>query len=262
MSTLHSFCAELSCPDGHYPVGGLIQATDGYFYGTTFVGGGISTDYGTIFRLTSDGAVLTTLFVFTCPDDYACGDGAGPMATLLEASDGYLYGTTIYGGLPPGAGTVFRIQRSPKFSVPVSFTSLHTFCQGEISFCTDGAHPMSSLVQGDDGVYGTTAGFSTFSHGTIFKIAHAETGDDLAILYNFCPHQTVCESSGQTPFAGLTKTSDGTLYGTTSAGGSNGAYGTVFKITPNGAMTTLHSFDGADGETPYGSAFMTRDGDV
>jgi uncharacterized repeat protein (TIGR03803 family) len=259
LTTLYRFCAEMFCPDGQYPVGGLIQVTDGNFYGTTFIGGG-ETGYGTVFRMTRTG-VLTTLFAFTCPDGYACPDGAGPMATLLQASDGYLYGTTIYGGLDPGAGTVFRLRpNGPK--AKSDFTSLHTFCQGENSFCTDGAHPMSLLVQDDSGIYGTTAGFSPFSYGTIFKIAQAGTGDDLATLYNFCPHQTTCENYGQTPFAGLTKTSDGTLYGTTSSGEAGDSNGALFKINPGGTMISLHSFDGDDGETPYSGVLVTKDGNL
>src|SRR5205809_7255222 len=75
--------------DGTYPTGGLIQARDGNFYGTT-VGGGSSGD-GTVFKIDPAGT-LTTLHSF------ASSNGASPYAGLIQAKDGSLYGTTIYGG--------------------------------------------------------------------------------------------------------------------------------------------------------------------
>ncbi|HTA24551.1 MAG TPA: choice-of-anchor tandem repeat GloVer-containing protein [Terriglobales bacterium] len=99
LTTLYNFCAQTNCVDGSTPVAGLIQATDGNFYGTT-IGGGDSGD-GTIFTMTSAGA-LTTLHSFEATD------GAQPYGGLLQGTNGDFYGTTMAGGTA-GDGTVFDL---------------------------------------------------------------------------------------------------------------------------------------------------------
>jgi uncharacterized repeat protein (TIGR03803 family) len=90
--TLHSFCADPGCTDGGYPRGGLVQGTDGNFYGTT---GGLGADQpGTVFRITS-GGVFTTLYTFCSIQN--CADGATPYAGLIQGTDGNFYGTTAWG---------------------------------------------------------------------------------------------------------------------------------------------------------------------
>jgi uncharacterized repeat protein (TIGR03803 family) len=100
--------------------------------------------------------------------------------------------------------------------------------------------------------------------GTVFKIAPS---GKLTTLYNFCS-QTNC-TDGESPYAGLIQGTDGNLYGTTPIGGANGnvcgihgnSCGTVFKITPSGTMTTLHSFEGTDGWALYGGLFQATNGE-
>jgi uncharacterized repeat protein (TIGR03803 family) len=99
LTTLYSFCPQATCADGQAPNGGVIQATDGNFYGTTVAGG--ANGYGTIFKITSAGT-LTTLHSFDSTD------GENPYGQLLQATNGNLYGTTSYGG-PNGYGTVFSL---------------------------------------------------------------------------------------------------------------------------------------------------------
>ena len=94
-TTLHSFAGS----DGANPYGGLIQATDGNFYGTTAFGGNGG---GTVFKITAAGT-LTTLHNF-CPGDN-CSDGAESLAALVQATDGRLYGTTFSGD--GNFGTIF-----------------------------------------------------------------------------------------------------------------------------------------------------------
>ncbi len=112
LTTLYSFCpAGFPCADGADPFAGLVQATDGNFYGTTFfggTGGACSTGCGTIFAITA-GGTLTTVHSFDITD------GSGPDAPLVQATDGNLYGTTPSGGAY-GPGTVFRL-------VPPVFTT-------------------------------------------------------------------------------------------------------------------------------------------
>ena len=89
LTTLYSFCSQTNCPDGDRPYAGLIQASDGNFYGTTRLGG--ASIYGTIFKITP-GGTLTTLYNF-CSQSF-CDDGMAPEAGLIQASDGNFYGTT------------------------------------------------------------------------------------------------------------------------------------------------------------------------
>jgi uncharacterized repeat protein (TIGR03803 family) len=109
LSTLHSFCTG-TCADGGIPYAGLIQAKDGNFYGTANIAGPNS--YGTVFKMTAAGKV-TTLYGF---DGQA--DGANPSASLLQGTDGNLYGGTTEGGddtcfSPYGCGVVFRLTAQP-----------------------------------------------------------------------------------------------------------------------------------------------------
>jgi uncharacterized repeat protein (TIGR03803 family) len=183
-----------------------------------------------------------------------CVDGANP-ADMVQGSDGNFYGTTAFGGANYD-GTVFKLTPSGVL------TSLHSFCSQTDSSgdCLDGAGP-GALVQGSDGnFYGTTVrggendilGYSSGA-GTIFQITPAGT---LTSLYSFCS-QADCLDGGMP--SGLVQGSDGNLYGTTVFGGTNDD-GTVFRITPAGVLTTIHSFSGPDGEIPFGGLVQATDG--
>src|ERR1035441_9232070 len=171
LTTIHRFCSQSGCPDGYYPLAGLVQATNGGLYGTTSGGGTDSA--GTIFKITP-GGTLTTLYSF-CPQTN-CTDGAGPQAGLVQAANGDLYGTSSFGGAH-GSGTIFKITPGG------TLTSLYNFCSQ--SGCTDGQYPDAGLVQAANGdLYGTTqGGGAQFGRGTIFKIT---PGGTLTTLYDFC----------------------------------------------------------------------------
>jgi uncharacterized repeat protein (TIGR03803 family) len=215
-TTLYTFCRESRCTDGSVPNPGLVQATDGNFYGTTSGGG--TNSFGTVFKITPQGT-LTTLHSF-CPQA-PCSDGQQPVAGLVQATNGYLYGTTYSSEV--GAGTVFKITLGGKL------TTLYTFCsQGSYPTCPDGAEPQAALVQATNGyLYGTTIGGGTNSYGTVFKIT---PGGTLTTLYSFCS-QSGCTDGANPSYAGLIQATNGDLYGTTESGGAKNA-GTVFKITP------------------------------
>lgn len=245
--------------DGNYgidPNGGLIQATDGNFYGTTQLGGENGSDFGTVFKVTP-GGTLTTLHTF------AISDGVKPMAGLVQAADGNFYGTTTFGGAgncpflaalsPSGCGTVFKITVAGTFTLLYNFGTKSSAAEA----LADGANPIAGLIQAIDGdFYGMTASGGIASCqgsfnvvgaggcGTIFKIT--PTGE-LTTLYSFGATPT----DGSVPEAGLIQAGDGNLYGTTTAGGSNSCTdtevpgigcGTIFRITPGGSYTTLYSF--------------------
>jgi uncharacterized protein (TIGR03437 family) len=160
LTTLYSFGT--TSTDGSAPHAGLLQATDGNFYGTTAEGG--AGGQGTVFKITPTGT-LTTLYNFCAQTD--CTDGSLSQAALVQASDGNFYGTTENGGAS-GLGTVFKITPTG------TLTTLYSF--GSTS--TDGGHPLAALVQGSDGsLYGTTSGRSGAENdGTIFRLQLPSSG--------------------------------------------------------------------------------------
>jgi len=220
LTSLYSFSGG---NDGGDPVAGLVQGSDGSFYGTTQDGG--TNNLGTVFKISTNG-LLTSWYSFNTGDD-----GNGPQAGLAQGSDGNFYGTTAFGGTN-GTGTVFEM------STNGALTSLYSFTTG-----SDGAASVAGLAQGSDGnFYGTTEYGGTHDQGTVFKIS---TNGALTSLHSFSGGD-----DGGDPVAGLVQASDGNLYGTTEFGGTYNV-GTVFKITTNGAMTTLYSFDGSNGYNGY-----------
>jgi len=209
LTTLYSFCSESGCADGAFPVAGLLQTADGNLYGIT-LSGGRPADGGTVFEITPTGR-LTTMHKFCSQND--CTDGSNPLAALVEATDGDLYGTTSGGGTSD-LGTVFKITRSG------TLTTLHSFDR------TDGSAPGAVLAQGTDGnFYGTTNSGGARGYGTIFEMAPSGT---LATLHSFCEHLGCTD--GRNPEAGLMQATNGTFYGTASFGGAN-QDGTVFNFS-------------------------------
>jgi uncharacterized repeat protein (TIGR03803 family) len=246
VATLYKFCSQANCADGANPLAGLIQATNGNFYGTAWNGGGVATA-GTIFEITPGGK-LTTLYSFC--SQTKCADGSFPYAGLVQATDGNFYGTAAEGGLH-GDGTVFGISPQGKFK------KLYDFCSQPN--CADGSVPVAGLVQASNGnFYGTTQAGGVVGCdggcGTVFQITPA---GQLTTLYSFCS-QTNC-ADGQNPYAGLVQGSDGNFYGTTYGGGANGA-GTVFQITPTGTLATLHSFESTEGAFPSTALVQATNG--
>ncbi len=254
LSTLYSFCAQTGCPDGFYVPAGLVQATDGNFYGTTAYGGTPATNCvyhgcGTIFKITPGGA-LTTLYSFCSQAN--CTDGDVPVAPLVQGSDGNLYGTTQLGGAYD-SGTVFKI------TLTGTLTTLYRFCSLGFA-CPDGSEPIAGLVQATDGnFYGTTYAGGGRGRGTAFEVTPAGV---LTTLYSFCS-VGLC-SDGEFPEAGLVQASDGNFYGTTEFGGNysdcGDGCGTIFKLTSSGTLTTLHKFKGPDGGNPIGGLVRATNG--
>jgi len=252
LTTLHSFDG---VDDGNHPSGGLVEASDNNFYGTTSGAG--PNGAGTIFQITT-GGTLTTIYSF-CSQD-SCADGQFPVAGLIQGSDGNLYGTTSGGGAN-GYGTVFRI------SLAGSLTTLYSFCAQ--ANCTDGAIPVAGLVQGTDGnLYGSTqmGGSSTNCNGGCGTIFEITSGGSLTPLYSFCA-QANC-TDGAVPVAALVQGTDGNLYGSTQMGGSgtncNGGCGTLFEITTAGALSSLYSFcaqaNCPDGSSPVAGLIQASSG--
>lgn len=228
LTTFYAFCSQPNCVDGAGPAAGLVLGTDGNFYGTTLSGGN-SAGAGTAFKITPEG-VFTTLHSFCAQP--SCADGSRPGEVLVQGRDGSFYGTTSSGGTFVSlGGTIFNLTAGG------NFTTLHSF-NG-----TDGLTP-DALVQGADGnFYGTTDQGGAYNGGTFFTMNQAGT---LVTLYDFC-RLSGCPD-GFAP-AGLLQAGDGNFYGFTVYGGSFDQ-GTVFRVTPAGALTTLYSFGESDGFLP------------
>jgi uncharacterized repeat protein (TIGR03803 family) len=241
LTTLHSF----NGTDGAEPLAGVVQAGNGAFYGTTYQGG--SKGDGTVFKITASGA-FTTLHSFCSQTN--CTDGLNPFAPLVLGTDGNLYGTTLGGGTHDD-GTVFKITPSG------ALTILHSFCSQ--TGCPDGEFPQTGVIQASDGnFYGTTILGGAYGNGTIFKVTPTGT---FTTLYSVCS-QSGCPD-GNYLYAPLTQATDGNLYGIMQIGGANG-YGTIFRITTTGSLTTLYSFCSqsgcSDGEYPAGGLVQDTNG--
>jgi uncharacterized repeat protein (TIGR03803 family) len=238
-TTLHVFQG----PDGCGP-NQLIEAAGGSLYGTTTGGGtNLQNMAGTIFKVTPGGD-LTVLHSFTGPD------GADPSAALLEATNGSFYGTTTQGG-GNSYGTIFKITSDG------TFTSLYSFCTpNNPSSCATGLFPYGALVQDTAGnLYGTTSEGGAYGCcGTVFKMTPA---GDVTALHSFCSQNC---TDGYYVFDGLLQATDGNFYGTTDEVAASIDCGTIFRITPGGAFTVLHTFDGTDGCSPHGGLTQGTDG--
>ena len=284
LTTVYNFCPQLNCPDGADPAASLIQASDGNFYGTTVMGGASSG--GTIFKMTPAGAI-TTLHSFAGPEgyhpyaplvqghdgnfygtansggahdigsvfkitpsgtftalhffNYTYGEGGYP-GPLVAGSDGYFYGVTSNGG-GDNLGTVFQISADGS-----TFNTLYYFASSV------GKHPSGALLQGRDGnFYGVSPLGGSNGYGTVFRITPSGVA---SVIYTFCP-QGDCTAGGS-PNGALLQTSDGNFYG--GAGGGTYDGGVIFKVTPGGALTTLHSFNRTDGLNPAGTLVQGSDG--
>ena len=214
VAVFHGFAPE---DVGTTPAAALCRGSDGFFYGTTGAFGA----RGTVFRLDGSGS-LTTLHLY--------GMGTSP-SSLIEASNGRLYGTNPSGGFH--FGSVFRVNADGTVG------DIYSFAGG-----SDGAFPEGPLVQASDGnLYGTNV-------YTVFRIT---PGGTLTTLHTFSG------SEGYQPMGALIQASDGKLYGTTSQGGANG-FGTIFRITPSGAFESMHDFDQSDGSHPQAGLLQASDG--
>ena len=242
LTTLHSFGS--SADDGTNPSSPLMLGQDGAFYGLAELGAQFG--YGTIYKITATGQ-LTTLYVF---GTNSATDGGRPYGALAQTADGTVFGTTLStiadDGTSASIGAVFSITPAGVLN------TLHNF-----GWSQDGQRPEGLNLASDGNLYGATQfGNSTNSFdakGNLFKVSPEGT---VSGLYDF----GTASGDGSHPAGGLTQGPDGALYGVTSDGGSGA--GTVFKITLNGQLTTLHAFSTTDGSQPYGKLLFGVDGNL
>jgi len=247
-SVLYSFNNDSH--DGIYPAAGLIFDQAGNLYGTTTSGGafGIS---GVVFRLNPSGDGRWTESVL---HSFSGKDGWGPYGELIFDGSGNLYDTTYGGGAHDG-GTVFKL--APNADGSWTETLLHSFNNRR----GDGSGPVAGLIFDSAGnLLGTTREGGFFGSGTVFRLAPRQDGSWAeSVLHAFNP---VNDKDGGSPYAPLVLDQAGNLYGTTSVGGSDKGYGTIFMVRPttDGGWReiVLHSFVGTPGKAP--TAGLVLDG--
>jgi uncharacterized repeat protein (TIGR03803 family) len=204
-------------------------------------------------------SVAQTYSVLHSFSPYPSTDGNTPLGALIRDTEGNLYGTT-YGGGDSNFGTVYKVDSSGNESILYSFTG-----------GTDGGWPSAGLIHDAEGnVYGTASsggqagcGALGFGCGVVFRISR---GGKFTVLHAFTGG-----ADGAAPVAALVRDEAGNLYGTASQGGSAGSVssvrsgcGTVFKLSPEGKLTVLHSFSGtgSDGGIPLAGLILDETGNL
>ena len=192
------------------PQSGVIVASDGKLYGTSTYGGNI--DQGTIFTLNKDGTDYEVLRRFSLWGR----EGAGPLGAIIQARDGFLYGTTSRGGSNE-FGTLYRLNRDG-----TGHTVIKSFAYNK----QDGGVPLTGVIEGTDGIlYGTTALGGSNMVGTVYRINKDGTG------YKVLHHFVVGWPEANKPITRLLEASDGFLYGVARKSGSD----TYFKLSKTGS---------------------------
>ena len=233
-TVLYAFVGGLGCCDGAGPTAHMIQASNGNFYGTTGAGGRFRDidhqgGFGTVFQFNPVSGAVTILHSFNLAD----GNGIFPNGHLIQATNGFLYGTTREGG-----ATAFRIDTSGNFSLLAHLP---------------GTQPLAGLIQASDGnFYGTEEGVS--GGGSVFRVTPTGT---FSIINRF-------ESlDGWRPHFGLLQAADGLFYGTAPQGGLlDFQGGDIFRLDASGTLSILRSFliSGPDGFIPNSQLIQGADG--
>ncbi len=258
--TLHAFTGGT---DGASPYAPLLSY-DGNLYGVAEAGG--TNGFGTVFAITTSGS-FSTLYSFN-----GAPDGANPYGGLASASvqqlngdDGstipltVLMGTAKNGGAS-GDGSIYILGTTGS-----GYQTLYSFTGG-----MDGANPAAGVIKGsDDNYYGTTVAGGSYSAGTVYQLVVTSTAVETSGTYAVITsgslnplHSFTGGADGGGPYGGLVQASDGSLYGTTETGGTGaGNYGTIYRITTSGSLTTLYTFSGgSDGGNPYAPLVEGTDG--
>jgi uncharacterized repeat protein (TIGR03803 family) len=252
---LHSFGK--SSEDGKYPMAGLVFDQFGAAYGTTTQGGAYGA--GVVFKLTPVGSLWRETVLY---DFRGTTDGATPYGGVVLDSLGNLYGETIGGGTGTcfyqnvtGCGVVYELT-PPSKGTSWDETVIYTFTGGD-----DGATPSGSLTFDKSGdLFGTTLFGGELQEGTVFELLPSNQEWTETVLHNFGG-----VADGREPAAGVVFDADGNLWGTTTSGGQNLYWGTIFEMVPsaNGewAESVLYSFDnGPEGGQPAAALIFDRKG--
>ncbi len=228
--------------DGRYPQGSLIQATDGMLYGMATEGGNATSyDNGVIFKFNPQTNTYNKLVDFD-----GATSGSVPYGSLMQASDGKLYGMTSSGGVND-LGVLFQ------------FDPLTGILTKKVDFAgiTSGSTPYGNLVQASDGkLYGMTTTGGLDSEGVLFQFDPVTSVFTKKLDFDG-------PVNGGEPYGSLLKATDNKLYGYTSNGGDH-SNGVLFQYDPvTSSYTKKLDFNGTEtGSYPYGSFMQAYDGNL
>lgn len=239
----HDF--EAGTGTGRKPSGSLIQAGNNMLYGMTELGG--ANDKGVIFNFNPSTDTYAKLF------DFGTTNGERPFGSLIQASDGALYGMTALGGAN-SVGVLF------KFTTAGVFTILHDFA------VASGSQPNGSLIQASDGMlYGMTQLGGANSLGVLFQCT---TDGVYTVKHDFKNSGSAAAHTGASPTGSLMEDGvTGTLYGFGTLGGINDV-GSIFKYEiATSTLTKFYNFDPTapvpnNGNNPNGDLIIATDGNL
>jgi uncharacterized repeat protein (TIGR03803 family) len=228
LTTVYTFGGGI---DGNCPDWELTEGPDGNFYGVT-KGGNATTPYGTIFKVTPAGSLMT---LYTFCGTTSCVLDASPKSpgfvgqqpALTLGNDGNFYGTSL-GGNSSGCGVVFKITPSGSLTLVYQFT-----CGA------DGGYPEPGLLLGADGnLYGTaktsSASTGAIEVGEVFKLT---PGGTLTVLHEFCSSAGCSSDYGQ-PAGAPVLGPDNNLYGVANFVSGTGV---IYEVTTSGTVNILSS---------------------
>jgi uncharacterized repeat protein (TIGR03803 family) len=223
----------------------ITEGRDGLFYGTTDFGG---TEFaGLLFRVNRDGSGFTNLIHLSLS---GVADGTNASPPVIVATNGFLYGTTRFGGLG-NRGTIYRLRPDG-----AGYSLLKQFVSN-----VEGIDPAGGVIDGKDGfLYGATASGGSQNLGTVFKIRH--DGSGFAVMYNMRTNRpgTVSPIDPASCTAALILDTNGWLYGVGATGGSAGRGG-VFRAQKDGTLfTNIHNFIVGEARRPVGGLTLSLDG--
>lgn len=226
--------------EGGHP-NGIILGSDGFVYGTT-QSGGTGAD-GTLYRIGRNGSNYAVLHNFNV--GIFSTDGKMPFGTIAESRDGFLYGTTAFGG-ESNRGTIFRIGRNGSNYAVIR----------EFLLSSDGS-AARDLMEGSDGIlYGVATAGGISNRGTVFRCSR--DGSLFEILHRFAGAE-----DGHAPHGGLIEGTDGYLYGTTAGNTTN--RGTIFRMRKDGSdYSVFWRFTAGpdDGANPRATLAEADNGDL
>lgn len=190
--------------------------------------------------------IFSSIFKFS-----GSGNGNWPRGGVAVDAAGNIFGTTLYGGNCSTCGVIYELVK-PKTGSVWTFKILHKFVLGP-----DGIAPTGPLTIVNGKIYGTTSAGADTSCGCgeVFRLTPSGSTYVYEIIHRFD------RTHGTTPIGGVLVASNGTIYGTTSGGGSHQS-GVIYKISPSGAYTVLHNFAGNYTSGPQGELIFGLDGAI
>jgi uncharacterized repeat protein (TIGR03803 family) len=216
--------------DGESPYGSLLLASNGKMYGMTCYGG--QDDNGVLFEYAPVTNEYQVVVYFNLSN------GANPHGSLIQASNGLLYGVTYSGGTNE-VGVLFSYNPESMELIPL------------YNFDYNGYGPLGSLYEASDGkLYGLTSEGGINNSGVLFVFDINLVS--FQIVYSF--------SDGEKPHGSLIESTDHKLYGLTTYGGPSD-YGTLFSYDiANSTFHRLYNFSSQDGRNPFGDLLELSDG--